>query len=226
VKRGTISAALAALVAMGEVRAEQRVFDTEAEKGRRVATLLQQAQARLASSTPGIPDPCGPLLQLLAADSAEVQFVEPVVRTADPDHPELMNRRRCTSPSAPASDPFRVYRFRMDGDASGAMEEYVYEQWGGYQSRETERCRVRDAVPTTPAADSYSALIRFRGAVYIFELDISPDKPGYHFALWQLDARNRRFSEACVVNTRPPSPSPAPSPTRRRPRDMFWPHHY
>lgn len=210
--------AAAAIVAAEGARAEPPLR-TEAEKAQRIADLLQRTGLKPASAAAQVPRLCGQLLELLAAGNTEVQFVEPVARTEDADHPELRNYRRCTSRLQAATEyPFRVYRFNPDDNPASPVEEYVYEQWGGYHSRDSERCSVRDAVPVARGSDSYDGVIRFRTGIFIFALDISASRPGYAFQLWQFDAKERAFQEACSVNTRPPSKRPR--------RDLFGPHHY
>jgi hypothetical protein len=150
----------------------------EAEKGRQIAAIFQQAQPHLHRIyQPGPQAPCEELLRALSQGSPEAEFIEPSVRTDDFDHPELARYRRCEKEGAgmlhSAQHGFRLYRLEMDGDESNGPEEYLYSEWkayadwkerggeaarrhgegpyyAGYRSIDLERCSTRDGISVAP----------------------------------------------------------------------------
>lgn len=83
---------------------------------------------------------CASLFQAFFSASSEVQYVEPVLRTEDPMHPELERYRHCgeIQPDGLGYDyegvdqrlahGFRLYRLDLGGDSKNRHIEYLYEE--------------------------------------------------------------------------------------------------
>ena len=77
--------------------------------------------------------------QALATASPEIKYIEPVLRTEDPQHPALERYRKCHDYEPiglgydyfgldPRAYGFRLYRFDLDGNPKNGLEEYLYEE--------------------------------------------------------------------------------------------------
>jgi hypothetical protein len=204
-----ISLAGVLAIVAGSALGQQTSAGVEAEKASRIAALLQRPDYQKPSEARPASGICGPMLDVLATAGAEVKFVEPVIQTADADHPGLSRYRSCDRRfHDPATKhQFRLYRLEVQSDPK-TTEEYLYEYPPGYVSLEPGRCSLRDVVSTAEDESTYNGLIHFRGGVYIFELSFSAPRRGYEFRVRHFEPQRRTFEEACAVDTRMPSKPP------------------
>lgn len=98
---------------------------------------------------------CTDFYQAIATASPEISYVEPVLRTEDPQHPGLASYRKCHEyePIGLGGDylgldarahGFRLYRLELDGNPENGLEEYLYEEEseGSVKNGTTQYVRV------------------------------------------------------------------------------------
>lgn len=98
---------------------------------------------------------CTEFYQALATASPEVHYIEPVLRTEDPQDPGLAKYRQCRDiePIGLGYDyegiddlahGFRLYRVDLDGNPKNGLEEYLYEEesWWSMKNGHTQYVRV------------------------------------------------------------------------------------
>lgn len=99
---------------------------------------------------------CTEFYQALATASPEVRYIEPVLRTEDPQHPGLAKYRQCRDiePIGLGEDyqglddlahGFRLYRADLDGNPKNGLEEYLYEEESSWSMKNgsTQYVRVK-----------------------------------------------------------------------------------
>jgi uncharacterized protein YecT (DUF1311 family) len=98
---------------------------------------------------------CADFYHALATASAEVRYIDPVLRTEDPQHPGLAKYRQCRDfePTGLGYDyfgldrdahGFRIYRLDLDGNPKNGLEQYLYEEesQGSVKDGATQYVRV------------------------------------------------------------------------------------
>ncbi|MGH8646272.1 MAG: lysozyme inhibitor LprI family protein, partial [Gammaproteobacteria bacterium] len=85
---------------------------------------------------------CADFYQAFATASPEIQYIEPVLRTEDPQHPGLAGYRKCRDYPAEEfiglgydyfgldeqAHGFRLYRLNLDDNPKNGLEQYLYEE--------------------------------------------------------------------------------------------------
>ncbi|MGH8612945.1 MAG: hypothetical protein ACREYF_13220 [Gammaproteobacteria bacterium] len=85
---------------------------------------------------------CADFYQAFATASPEIQYIEPVLRTEDPQHPGLAGYRKCRDYPAEEfiglgydyfglderAHGFRLYRLHLDDNPKNGLEQYLYEE--------------------------------------------------------------------------------------------------
>jgi hypothetical protein len=146
------------------VQAEQPRVKQEREKAARVAALMAKHQWRTAEPAPVRPQFCAAFLAALKSASSAIRYVEPVLRTDNPEHSGLRRYRQpCIAPDnrAGASEfsglwrvgdrGFRVYRVDLDQNPANGLEEMIYGEFrpetikklgfgSGYYRVDLEKC--------------------------------------------------------------------------------------
>lgn len=116
---------------------------------------------------------CAGAYQALATASPDVQYIEPVLSTNDPEHPGLERYRQCRYREAEEvtglgydyagldqqAHGFRLYRVDLDGNPENGAEEYLYEEESSgsmmngstqYVRVDLQRCEVADRLQVVP----------------------------------------------------------------------------
>lgn len=141
---------------------------TEAEKAQRVKAILDKYKLdfkpRYSNGTAKF---CNEFYNALKTADKSIEYIEPVLRTDDPNHPELKEYHSCDDKESYDDDEqiynnihmigdkgFRLYRLDLDGNPKNGLEEYIYgendsksygpQQKGidGYKKVDFEECRI------------------------------------------------------------------------------------
>lgn len=111
---------------------------------------------------------CDPLLNALENASPRIEYIEPVLKTSNPEHPGLAHYHRCDGHEYPGGPPdnafdtlsaigqnnFRLYRIDLDNNPKNGIEEVIYgevewentygmDQVPGYSIIDLERCEFK-----------------------------------------------------------------------------------
>lgn len=120
---------------------ELPIITKEAEKAQCLKRWLARhpLEFRMTNPTESQRRFCTEFYQALATASPEIKYIEPVLRTEDPQHPALERYRKCHDYEPiglgydyfgldPRAHGFRLYRFDLDGNPENGLEEYLYEE--------------------------------------------------------------------------------------------------
>jgi len=136
---------------------ELPIIKSESEKAQCLKRWLARHPLELNSEHMSVNDQkfCTEIYQALASASSEVHYIEPVLRTEDPQDPGLAKYRQCRDfePAGLGYDyygidneahGFRLYRAELDGNPNNGLEEYLYEEesWGSMKDGHTQYVRV------------------------------------------------------------------------------------
>lgn len=116
---------------------------------------------------------CAVAYQAFATASPDIQYIDPVLSTDDPEHLGLERYRRCHNREAEEitglgydyfgldkrAHGFRLYRLDLDGNPENGLEEYLYEEesrssmvngFSQYVRVDFERCEIIDRLQVVP----------------------------------------------------------------------------
>jgi len=123
--------------------AEQPPVKREVEKAQRVKDILEKYPLDFSAeySTAG-PAFCNDLYGAMKQADKSIRYIEPVVRTDDPNHPALKQYHSCKDIEDPdfvgrskstyddihqiGDRGYRLYRLDLDGNPKNGLEEYLY----------------------------------------------------------------------------------------------------
>jgi hypothetical protein len=152
--------------------AGQSPIQKEAHKAQRIKAILQK-QPMYPQVSINDPAFCGPFLDALKSASPKIEYVEPLLKTDNANHPGLKHYRKCEGATYPGGPPdnafdtfdaigqknFRLYRLDLDGNPKNGIEEVIYgevdwersygmNQSPGYSLIDLEQCEFKkDGVP-------------------------------------------------------------------------------
>jgi len=123
------------------IHADELKTMAEKEKALKVKALLAKHPLHLYADTKGKRRVfCQAFYEALRTASPKINYIEPVLRTDDPKHPELAKYLSCNSYTGERGPEtftlelslgtrgFRLYRLDMDNNPKNGLEEYLYAQ--------------------------------------------------------------------------------------------------
>lgn len=170
---------------------------------------------------------CGAFYRELSTASRDIHYVEPVLRTNDPEHPRLAKYAACQRYEGPrgedifsgidvalGSHSLRMYRLDLDENPKNGLEEYLYGEEPRFSNEPraqyvsinftnctfAERLSVEPENPTKPGFDAkgINALVRYRGRHFIYNLTSFGGDVYSGLSLWAYDRRERYFPSAAM----------------------------
>lgn len=124
----------------------------EAGKAQRIKAILQK---HLMYPQTSVNDSafCGPFFEALKNASPKIEYVEPVLKTDDPNHPGLKHYHRCDGATYPGGPPdnafdtfdaighknFKLYHADLDNNPKNAVEEVIYAEMNWDRSHDAQQ---------------------------------------------------------------------------------------
>jgi len=177
--------------------AQQAQVKTESVKATRLKEVLDKERLSLVESIKGDDRLfCDAVYRALSTAGKAIQYVEPVLRTDNPDHPDLARYQACRNYQGErgldtfsglwvlGTHSFRLYRLQTDGNSKDKVLEYLYGEQpetslqhfpAQYARIRFGDCSIVDqvVVDTEIGGSPYfrngiNALVRYRGRHFIY----------------------------------------------------------